>query len=365
MKKILIFTGAGFGVPIGLPTTTEFRPTIDKWCKGDFKNALQGYLGAKFYDIESILSTLEFFVHNKSFLKHLLDRVISSQQFFHEFNTVRNQNMVQKQNALSLIFELKKSLFDILGKYNKNQASALYRNMVIQIKEAYGSSSALSIFTTNYDLTFEHSQDELETIFADNGIKDIGYGFSIKNQIFYFDYKKQYSWSNSVIEYKKLHGSLDWVESNGKIIKAGGIIEPSNPDKMLLLYPGYKGTPNDEPYKSIHDDLLQRLLTADVVYVIGFAFRDDYINNQFDTALKINKDIKVFCYNPCAIEELPSESKLGFFANKYKDKFMHIKNGISIEDKNEPLRGVKKHGQNLIYTKAMNKMVDFIEKNYV
>jgi hypothetical protein len=103
---------------------------------------------------------------------------------------------------------------------------------------------------------------------------------------------------------------------------------------MLLIFPGFKGTPDGEPYKNLHDDLLSRLLTAHFVYVIGFAFRDEFINNQFETALKMNKDLFIYCYNPLETTELPQESKIGYFIKNYPSHFIYKKKAVKATDTN-------------------------------
>lgn len=132
---------------------------------------------------------------------------------------------------------------------------------------------------------------------------------------------------------------------------------------MLLLYPGFKGTPSNEPYKSFHDALLERLLTADIIYVIGFAFRDEFINNQFDIALKINPDLHVYCFNPVALAKLPVESKMPFFVEKYPNKFHHVAKAIAKTDGKLPLLDANSHLITLTkrrINKELNKFVDTV-----
>ncbi len=334
MKKILVFTGAGFPAALGLPTTTEFRKTIDTFCTGEFRIALEGHLESKFYDIETILSTLEFFVHKKSFLKFLLAYPKQTHSYFAQYKEVRNQVDIHKKEAKNLIFELKKSLFNTLNKFETSDSCSLYSKLLMQIINDH-ENPAISIFTTNYDLTFERAIDEMDDFLFKNGITDINTGFKQRRKKTYFDPKIQYTWDKTIIEYKKLHGSLNWMLVDNKVVENSGVVDPSDPDKILLLYPGFKGTPDNEPYKTFHDDLLLRLLDADVVYVIGFAFRDEYINNHFDTALKINKNLKILCYNPTLAENLPSESQLKFFVDKYDSKFKHV--NFAIRTKENPL----------------------------
>jgi hypothetical protein len=133
-----------------------------------------------------------------------------------------------------------------------------------------------------------------------------------------------------------LHGSLDWTKDNkGHVMKTGGITLPANPDAMPLLYPGYKDTPTDEPFISIHNKLYLRLNQCDEVYVVGFAFRDPYINSIFEFALRGNPELIINCYNPLPIKDLPDESAIPQFIKNSPKQFIYNQRGI--EDSENPL----------------------------
>ncbi len=322
-KNILLFTGAGFCVPFDMPTTIGFNKVIDANCNDEFGIILKNFLVDRFYDVEDLLSTLEFFTTRNSLLKHSINHHTYQQANMNAaIHQVRTSFQHFQQSAKSIIFELKKSVFNILEDYNKITALDQYKDLIIELKE-YFPECNLSFFTTNYDLSFEDSQDDLEEVFKKYNIEDVDFGFTNKNQKYFFDEKKKYNWNSQVIEYKKLHGSLDWTLKSQRCIKSGSVIEPSDPTKILLLYPGFKGSPNDEPYRSLHDQLLERLLSADYAIVVGFAFRDEFINSIFETAMRINKNIEIYCVNPANIEALPNESMIKLFTKKYKSQFFH------------------------------------------
>ena len=59
-RKVVIFTGAGVCVPLGLPTTTGFSDDVNKNAP-PITLSLVKYLRTGSNDIESILSSLESF----------------------------------------------------------------------------------------------------------------------------------------------------------------------------------------------------------------------------------------------------------------------------------------------------------------
>ena len=150
------------------------------------------------------------------------------------------------------------------------------------LKGLQGIDPTLEIFTTNYDRV-------LETVIKETGINiRTGRDFDDVDARLNTDF-----WDMSVEGYRsmiesfelgglltKLHGSVDWQRRNGAIhlspVYAGSL------DRHSLLYPGYKGTPTEEPFRMFHRHFrnvtrgIYGELTAAVF--VGFAFRDEYIN---------------------------------------------------------------------------------------
>ena len=77
---------------------------------------------------------------------------------------------------------------------------------------------------------------------------------------------------------------------------------------------------------------------AEILIVIGFAFRDDYINNIIDYSLKRNKNLFTLCYNPLKLSQLPSDSRIREFAKKYSDTFRYVQAGVDISESPLKLR---------------------------
>ncbi len=344
-ERILLFTGAGFSKPLGLPTTTEFKEEIDKIFSGrktNFVHSLRAYLGKSFYDIEKLLSTLELFAQDgNSYLKYLTLTYPfpNNDALKGHFDQTREELLLYQKAARNCINELKASLFNILRKYDRLLAVKQYLNLLSEIYQLPGF-EALSIVTTNYDLIFEDCLEGLESAFVDLGITGVDTGFRQKNLRTHWNASVPWEWNRNTIEYKKIHGSLDWHLADGDRIQATGRSErPEDPGSMLLLYPGFKGSPNNEPFQTLHDDLFKRLTSCTTVFAIGFAFRDDYINNLFVNALKMNTSMTVHCFNPLPLTDLPTDSEILNLCRRFPGKFLYHEKGIEPTPKSLDLIG--------------------------
>lgn len=324
--KICVFTGAGIGVPLKLPTTDQFVETIDE-IQPELLIFINSFLGSKRNDIEKVLYLLEDFIRIDDFNSHII-------KVTHDpsFTLVRQHLNQHKEWARKAVLRIKSNLYDLLEAYDSKEASNLYSALISEIKAAYTNPS-ISFFTTNYDLTFENGFAEDGGAFLlENGIEDVYYGFTGKNKATY-DPGQRFQWQQNIIEYKKLHGSLDWITGRKQdCIRTGENVKPRNPEDMPMLYPGFKGIPSKQPFIDLHEQFSDRLSEADVLIVIGFAFRDQYLNNVFDAALKRNNKLRVLCYNPAEIKDLPEDSEMGRLATKYPKRFHHIKKFITLED---------------------------------
>ena len=334
-QKILLFTGAGFCHPLGLPTTKGFSLTLDKFQSNYLITILRGYLGEHYNDIEHVLSELEILTKKRTLLKYALFTYYGKDNNFAYSRDVLN-NIIDEANRL--IFLLKKTIYVNLKKINNKSCAELYSNSIKEIKKIFPD-SPISIFTTNYDLTFETAINESDWE-KSLGIKDVDFGFTSKYGRATFNPNKEYIWNTEIIEYKKIHGSLDWIkDNNDRCVKTFEYSIPDDPTDMPVLYPGFKDTPTDPLFKALHDQLFVRLMDATICISVGFAFRDPYINNLFDTALKLNNKLKIICFNPADVSEHPEESHIKNFIRDYPNNFFYVRKGIELSD--SPLEIIK------------------------
>ncbi|HET7174991.1 MAG TPA: SIR2 family protein [Gammaproteobacteria bacterium] len=326
MKKIVLFTGAGFVAPLGLPTTTQFIKEINM-LRQDITGFVSEYLGKAGNDIESILTTLEMFSEEADLTGFLIPKITAA----HISMDLQARLKSLKGTAYTEIVRIRKIIFEKLQGFDAGNSKNFYLNVYRQIKELTPD-IALSIFTTNYDLTFETAYEMGESDWNELGIKEIDYGFPIKRGRPIYDPARVFEWDMDTIEYLKLHGSLDWhLDFNKNCSKAGAAVTPNDPSQIPILYPGFKSIPENEPFSSLHSNLFSRLTSADLILVAGFAFRDSYINNIFENVMRAKPGVPIYCFNPMKTEDAPQDSRLISFASKYSS-FHHEKIGVSTGD---------------------------------
>ncbi len=142
--------------------------------------------------------------------------------------------------------------------------------------------SAIEIFTTNYDLVLETVIQEAE-INVETGRVSNNIQMKLDTALWDPPSVNGDTPSRSLVEnhgqlLTKLHGSVDWQRYNEDII-VGNPNFTENHQKHLILYPGYKGEPDQEPFIKFHEHLRTVVQRANVAIFIGFAFRDGYINS--------------------------------------------------------------------------------------
>ncbi len=308
--NICILTGAGFVKPLGLPTTTEFD--LPEW---EITRLVQNFLGRiskNPEDIENVIAVLEDLVKEDNFAVHIA-------------STADIANVIERRKgeALNSLVWIKKSIYSKLKKFNEEEAFRLYFGF---LKTFDPQKNNISFITTNYDRTFERAFSRYRKRFSSIGIKRVVYHFSEDSGDLIFD--PQYEYKG--FDYVKLHGSLDWYEEDGRVVKTSAVVLPDDPDEPPILYPGYKSMPDREPFISLHRIFLERLFWSDLVVIVGFSLRDEVIGFFLDTALQRKKGLKVLFINPA--HDYPPESWYPYFADQYRGRFLHIPKEIEVSD---------------------------------
>ncbi len=69
-----------------------------------------------------------------------------------------------------------------------------------------------------------------------------------------------------------------------------------NHERHPILYPGFKGIPSNPIFQAFHGHLARALRSADHIIFLGFAFRDEYINDVCDRSIR--EDATVIVIDP-------------------------------------------------------------------
>jgi SIR2-like domain len=138
--------------------------------------------------------------------------------------------------------------------------------------------------------------------------------------------------SERLIHIVKLHGSATWKKDGSGPIETGwGMPTPHD----CLLYFGYKGIPEQEPFITLHELLKTALLECAAVIVIGFRFGDPYIRELFDFALRANPTLRVIC---CLTRAPEAKSPLSAMMDRFSGRVLLL---VDAEGKAIPFGDVR------------------------
>jgi len=279
---ILVFVGAGGSAavdPKQYPTTVGFfeklpdeitnDPLFGKVCE-----FLKGQQGKKIIDIENVLEILDEFQEDCKKMndpKTMVGWTMQGNSSFvggvKDFATLQQSIATLERERIA---PLKSKINEQVYKFYEATPDPKKLSDWIQLLKGLKTiDPALEIFTTNYDRV-------LENVIREAGIDvEMGRQFNgIQTRL------NTVPWDTPSIRGRltKLHGSVDWQRSNEGINISE--VFTGNHQNHCILYPGYKGEPTEEPFRTFHEHLRKivenKKLSAAIF--IGFAFRDDAIN---------------------------------------------------------------------------------------
>lgn len=189
------------------------------------------------------------------------------------------------------------------------------------------------VFTTNYDLCFEYAAQRRRFTIID--------GFSHASPQMYdrghfaLDIvrrggsKDAPDYLDSVFQFYKLHGSLDWRRVGPDIVRSRG---PEG--KPVLIYP--RDSKYQEAFEPPYLDMMGALQTSlrepdTTLFVAGFGFNDSHIAEPIIAALESNMSFRLVVCDPAFIADSeltddPVEVKLGAapLANTWYRKMLRL-----------------------------------------
>lgn len=190
------------------------------------------------------------------------------------------------------------------AKENLNIYQRLYQKLSLRNKDL----ARVNVFTTNYDLLSEKALDYLNINYNNGfggGLERVfnparfSYTFSRKIDA---NLEKYEPLENMVYLYK-LHGSLNWVErdvnSFFKILEIPVKNGDKRPEDNLLIYPSplKQNTSLGAPYSDLIREFQKKLLLPNgVLFVIGYSFSDEHINNIIYQSLASNSSISIVVF---------------------------------------------------------------------
>jgi hypothetical protein len=297
--KIVVFAGAGasFGVsPSKYPTTVGFykehvaksdlaaRPLfaiLDEYVRREKTDTLSELQRAVSTDVVVDIEDILFAAHElrDTFAKfHSSSRSVARFATWHKeiqsYGSYGNNTTALLESTIphldGLIRDINRMVHGAYaGKPTKEELDKTWVPVLSLLNER---AASLNIFTTNYDLVLERAIRQ-----AKLPIKE-GHADDVTREVDIEAWRNFASWGTEAKGLlTKLHGSLHWLKGDDGEIEVTGASFKDH-DRQVAIYPGYKGVPNDEPFFAFHQYFSSCVAEADVVVVIGFAFRDDYLN---------------------------------------------------------------------------------------
>jgi hypothetical protein len=288
-----LFLGAGASTPFDYPTTEQFKSRLQQALGDDSANnrLLKDILSReRIKDIEDVLSSLDQVCELESLplaLSFLTD-IWHTEIRAKELALVPNKDLIPYAKAIREI--VRDAVFtyyqpkpesdsDIRTLYNR-VLEALFRFTANQTNQkTWETKGKAVVVTTNYDPVIERFCGpfglKLRDGFEGNPTTERGNW----NPTWSFS-----DFSHDAVYLLKLHGSLNWRKQRvtNEIVRVP-VSErvPRQSGEYLdnaLLYPGSKGVPTEEPFKTLFATFEKLLKDAYTCVVLGYRFRDDNIN---------------------------------------------------------------------------------------
>lgn len=253
-------------------------------------------------------------VKNKRNLEEILG-ILYSNRIYLENYTERKEDLEVCNKLIEVIEE---EVFDKINVDFDNDVSkktlinyqTFYQKLALRNRDL----SRLNIFTTNNDLFNETAMDSLNMHYIN------GFGGGLHRffnpALFNYTFAKRmdtsidkYEPADNVVNLFKLHGSVNWTEDSSdknvffKIKEIGYPVIPDPKKESVLIYP----TPTKQnkslgsPYVELFREFQKRLLLPhSVLFIIGYSFSDEHVNNVIYQALATNSSINIVILNNLA-----------------------------------------------------------------
>ena len=279
------------GIPTMVPLAKNF---VDSWGNGEILSKFEKHLMSEFgfsKGTEEVFSNLENlmellyslrFTLNHSLTinvedeRKVVNKAIDGVKKF-LYTTCSNSKLYDKQNTVRESYEI------------------FYRKLMLRDQ----SLPTPWVFTTNYDMFNEKAMDHLGVPYG-NGFSGIverrfnpaTFRYSLTEEIDVTTSKS--TQVQGFVHLCKLHGSVSWIDEGEGIFP---IKEKLNFDKLTkkkmeraMIYPtpakhsSSMGSPYSDLFRQFHSCIVQK---QSVLFVIGYSFGDEHINNIIYQALMI------------------------------------------------------------------------------
>jgi len=292
VKNIHFLLGAGASAE-AIPSMKEMKEELEKELEGELKTQYDSF---KEENIEDMLGSM----YAK---KHFLEKTEKSTKKIEDLKEIEElighiQDFIYRKIDIDFSSEKEKKVLELY--------KVFYQKITLRNKEL----ARVNIFTTNNDLFSEKALDDLNINYNNGfggGLERVfnparfRYTFSQKIDA---NLEKFEPLENMVYLYK-LHGSISWIEKKDgnslfdiqEITIKGG--EGKLLDEPVLIYPTplKQGQSLGMPYSDLMREFQTKLsLTNSVLFVIGYSFSDEHLNNIIYQSLTSNASLSIVIF---------------------------------------------------------------------
>jgi hypothetical protein len=304
IKNISFLLGAGASYPT-VPNMKSMHNKIETYITNDSDNEIKTlYESIKGDNLEKILTIL---YAKKHYLQGISSPGARETSNVEKLIKTIEDSMYSKINIDLSSEDAKKSL-DLYKQF--------YQKTVLRNKDL----SRVNIFTTNNDLLNEKALDTLNINYNN------GFGGGLERVFnparFHYTFSKKIDANlekfeplENMVYLYKLHGSISWIEQEDnslfnihEIPVTGG--KSKSDENHVLIYP----TPLKQaqslgsPYADLIREFQTKLsLPNSVIFIIGYSFSDEHLNNIIYQALGSNSSISVVIfgeYKKCPLAQI-------------------------------------------------------------
>jgi hypothetical protein len=300
-KRIGFLFGAGTSKAMGIPDIATLTKNVEDALIGEDKK-----------NFKSIMKSLE---KDLQHIEGVLNQVRLIRQITSD-NKDKSYDSINGEKAFKLDKSICEEIYKIISIAETKVDLSVAKGFIGWLNWV-SRDFTKEIFTTNYDLIFEKSFENLLIPFYD--------GFVGSHEPFFahesLDGNSNYdrppvSW----IRLWKLHGSLGWFwklnddKKSHRVIRLSDGAKEKFPDAELVIYPSrdkYESS-RKQPFISYFDRLKEFLICGEGIFIIsGYSFSDSHVNEVLFTGLNQNNRIHMiaFFYNDLPLEKIVKEGK--------------------------------------------------------
>ncbi|MCT4600867.1 MAG: SIR2 family protein [Marinifilaceae bacterium] len=309
MKNVNFLFGSGTSAG-AIPTMAELYNKVNdslvegKKSQKEFSLIVEGIKSKLLKEKKYTSNDIEKY-HPEHNLEEILGTLYSNRAYL---------EIIQEQEELVICKELiqlveetifKKINVNILEKEkNLENYKKFYSKIALRNKDL----SRINVFTTNNDLFNEYALDSLNINYI-NGFSG-GINKFFNPAFFKYSFSKRMDTSidkfepvENMVYLYKIHGSINWIDTDEKeniYFPIKEVYPPKQNNKSVLIYPAptKQNKSLGSPYVELFREFQTKLLEPNnVLFVIGYSFSDEHVNNIINQALATNSSLTLFILN--------------------------------------------------------------------